>query len=65
MEILFIIALPIAFLTGFAMVGAINRRIAEKRDIDDEIKRADMYCFLAIDDVVTGEKITQLSRRII
>lgn len=46
------------------MVGSINRRIAEKKDIDDEIERADMYCFLTIDDVVAGEKITQPSRRV-
>ena len=53
-----------AFLLGFAMVGAISRRIAEKKDIDDEVSRADMYCFLAIDDVITGEKITIPTRRI-
>jgi len=65
METLLIVALPLAFLLGFAIVGAINRRIAEKKDIADEIARADMYCFLTIDDAIINEQVTVITRKII
>lgn len=64
METLLIVALPLAFLFGFAIVGAINRRIAEKKDIDDEIERADMYCFLTIDDAIINEQVTVITRKV-
>ena len=41
----------------FGIVGAINRRYSEVRDIADELEKADMYCFLRMDDVLAYESL--------
>ena len=41
----------------FGIVGAINRRYSEVRDIADELERADMYCFLRMSDIVAYESL--------